>query len=560
MVYSQRGREANNISTRRELSWIMPDPSYSPSAPPRNRLTAPIMRPNGDREAAPESSLDQPGDDLNSWLEQARNLIEEGELKQAEEMYQFLIQLGVQHEKVFANLGCLYQLRGEFEESIPLLQKAIDIRPTSVEAHLNMANALESRCDYGSAMARLELVLSIDSNYAEAYHNIGYILARIGDYSGAIDAYLKAININPRYSSAHNNLGNALLAIGDVDAAISAYSIAIELSPGLVSAHVNRGLAMLLSGNYSEGWREYEWRLLRGSEISMEATKPSQPNRFWSGDTLAPNAPILLVSEQGLGDTIQLVRYVNILSNRGHSLTLAIQESLYRLVSRSGINASLITTTSLKQSSKSHCLPLFSLPALLNITPENPLVTKPYLCSEETLVDQWRSTLESEARPIVAVNWQGNPDAEKSGLSGRSFALEQLAPLAGRQRGSFLSLQKGYGSEQLEDCSFKHKFVSCQERVSAAWDFLDVSAIITNCDLVITNDTCIAHLAGAMGHPTWLLLAKVPDWRWGLEGESSFWYPSIRLFRQQERGDWGELIERVAKAYEILLNEKYLET
>jgi tetratricopeptide (TPR) repeat protein len=466
------------------------------------------MRPERDQAATSASSLDQGGDNLNSWLEQARNLIEEGELKQAEEMYQFLIQLGVQHDKVFVNLGCLYQLRGEFEESVPLLQKAIDIRPTSVEAHLNMANALEARCDYRSALKRLELVLTFDNNYAEAYHNTGFILARIGDYAGAKDAYLKAIKINPEYASAYNNLGNTLLAIGDVNGAISAYGAAIDLSPDLVNAHINRGLALLLVGNYSEGWREYEWRLKRGPEMVIKLDEESQPNRFWKGDSLPPNTPIHLVAEQGLGDTIQLVRYVNTLSD---------------------------------------------------ITPENPLVTKPYLRSEEILVDQWRSTLKSEDRPIIAVNWQGNPDAEKSGLSGRSFALEQLAPLAGQHRGSFLSLQKGCGSEQLEVCSFKHQFVSCQERVSASWDFLDVSAIIANCDLVITNDTCIAHLAGAMGHPTWLLLTKIPDWRWGLEGESSFWYPSITLFRQHERGDWDELIERVSRAYEIFLNEKHLE-
>ena len=155
---------------------------------------------------------------------------------------------------------------------------------------------------------------------------------------------------------------------------------------------------------------------------------------------------------------------------------------------------------------------------------------------------------EKTKKAIIGINWKGNPKTEKSTLQGRSLELEFFAPIASCSQISLLSLQKGTGSEQLKTCSFKDRFVSCQDQINDAWDFLETAAIIANCDLVITSDTSVAHLAGGMGKTTWLLLHKVPDWRWGLEGDSTFWYPSMRLFRQKKRGDWNEVMERVAEA------------
>ena len=168
-------------------------------------------------------------------------------------------------------------------------------------------------------------------------------------------------------------------------------------------------------------------------------------------------------------------------------------------------------------------------------------------------VREWRQKLAHEQRPIIGINWQGNPQPnQKPGRIGtgdfRSLPLEAFAPIPGKTNVSLLSLQKGYGSEQLEECSFRHRFVSCQEEINQTWDFVETAAMIANCDLVITSDTSVAHLAAGMGHPTWLLLTKVPEWRWGMEGDTTFWYPSMRLFRQQERGNWAEVMERVATA------------
>ena len=168
--------------------------------------------------------------------------------------------------------------------------------------------------------------------------------------------------------------------------------------------------------------------------------------------------------------------------------------------------------------------------------------------SKNELNKKWKKILSKEKRPIVGINWQGNPTVEKDNLIGRSLPLETFSTIARNNNCKFLSLQKGFGSEQLDHCSFKNKFVECQPQIDTTWDFLENTSIIDNCDLIITSDTSIAHLAGGMGKPTWLLLHHMPDWRWGMEGSSTFWYPSMRLFRQKERHNWQEVMERVSSA------------
>jgi tetratricopeptide (TPR) repeat protein len=504
--------------------------------------------PGNGQENACSSLSREADDDLRSWLDQALILIHEGSFEQAEEMYRFLIEMGVEHDKVYTNLAGLCQLKGAHDESMPLLELALKLNPESAQAHLLIANIMEARGDYGVAITKIQHALQLDDKLAEAHHNMGFILAHLNDHTGAVDCYLRATEIREHYPDAHNNLGNSLKALGRFDGAMSAYDQAISQKHNFADAHLNRALLMLLQENYAQGWQEYEWRLQRNATaIGMPHAIPPSCRR-WAGETLNAADPLLLVAEQGLGDTIQMIRYVNTLRQRGHPITLAAQDCLHAIIRCSSIDAVLIRPDELDGCSSGFWLPLFSLPSLLEVTPENPIVANPYLHSDRSRISQWQSILEPEARPVVAINWQGNPTAEKFGLRGRSFALELLAPVASRLRGSLLSLQKGYGSEQLESCSFKEHFVQCQQLIGSRWDFLDVAAIIANCDLVITSDTCIAHLAGAMGHPTWLLLPMIPDWRWGLEKESSFWYPSIRIFRQKTAGDWAGVIRNVLNA------------
>jgi hypothetical protein len=199
-------------------------------------------------------------------------------------------------------------------------------------------------------------------------------------------------------------------------------------------------------------------------------------------------------------------------------------------------------------------IPLLSVSKFLDITPENPVVTAPYIHSTAQLISRWKEILSKENAPIIGINWHGNPKAETSTLKGRSIPLELFSILSENHNCKFLSLQKGFGSEQLENCSFKNSFVECQDKVNEIWEFLETASIIANCDLVITSDTSVAHLAAGMGKPTWCLLHFVPDWRWGKHGETTFWYPSMKLFRQKERNNWEDVFEIVSMELRLLIS------
>jgi hypothetical protein len=311
-------------------------------------------------------------------------------------------------------------------------------------------------------------------------------------------------------------------------------------------ANQNLSMAELLAGDYKNGWKRYEYRFQSKKNQVILNANPSC--KQWNGEALTQGEKLLLIHEQGLGDTLQFMRYATALRNQGISVSFCAQPKLHALIQASSIDPSPLTPEQANQVSDGKWIPLLSVPRYLEVSPENPIITKPYIKTTKEFHTKWSEILSAEQQPIIGINWQGNPKTEKTGLQGRSLALETFAPVANCSHISLLSLQKGFGSEQLETCSFKERFVSCQDQVNDTWDFLETAAMIANCDLIITSDTSVAHLAGGMGKSTWLLLQKVPDWRWGLEGDTTFWYPSIRLFRQTERENWDEVMERVAEA------------
>ena len=242
------------------------------------------------------------------------------------------------------------------------------------------------------------------------------------------------------------------------------------------------------------------------------------------------------------------MRYIPYLRSQGVDVSFCAQEKLHSLIKASGIDLNPLTPTHANTVSEGKWIPLLSLPKYLKVRPQKPIISEPYIFSTNELKKKWKNMLSTEKRPIIGINWQGNPNAEYASAKGRSLPLEHFHNVALKNNVTLLSLQKGYGSEQLDHCSFKNKFVQCQEQIDSTWDFLENAAIIENCDLIITSDTSIAHLAGGMGKETWLLLKFFPDWRWGVKGESTFWYPSMKLFRQKERHNWKEVMERVANA------------
>ena len=508
--------------------------------------------------------------------------INEGRLQEAEAIYKRLIQQGAGGHLVFGNLGAICTMQDRHQEAATFLRQALAIKPDFLDALVNLGVALQKQGELDAAMASYRKALDLKPNNPETLHRLGTALGEQGDLDAAIDSYQKALVIKPDFPDALSNLAVALRNQGKMEAAIASYrkaiaikpdsqelllkltlvlqeigdlQTAVELARKAVSldsddavGHFVLAMLLLLSGDYGEGWKEYEWRSAANTENAPPHARPKLEQ--WNGNNHAPGERLIVISEQGLGDTLQFMRYIPYVKAMGMDVYFCAQPKLHGLIQTSGITTTLCDPDTANGLTTGKWVLLLSLPTYLKVSPDNPLTNTAYLKVPEPQVLHWKQKLAAEHGPIIGLNWQGNPQAEKVHLEGRSLPLAALAPLPQATAASFLSLQKGPGSEQLMDCSFKHHFVTCQEEINQTWDFLDTAAMVVNCDLIITVDTAVAHLAAGLGKPTWLLLKRVPDWRWGMEGDTTFWYRSMRLFRQRERGNWAEVVERVARALE----------
>ena len=497
----------------------------------------------------PSERPNRPKDDRGPWDlitkgQQAVELTNKGRLKEAQAIYRGLIKKGHANHTVFGNLATICGIQGRHEELRSLLYKAIKLNPNFPEAHYNLGNSLKEQGKLNAAIASYKKSIELNPNLSDTHFNLGNTFRGVGDLNGAIASYKTAIKLKPDLPDAHYNLGNLLKEQGDLNGAIASYKTAIKLKPDFSDALFNLSLIMLLKGDYLNGWKKYEARAKRKG---LRRKSHALPNcKEWNGEILKKNTELLLVTEQGYGDTLQFIRFALFLKKQGINVSICAQPKLHSLIKASGIDAAPLSPEQASRTTTGLWTPLLSVPMHLNVSPDNPITTEPYLKTTDELNDKWKSILSEEKRPIIGINCQVNPLAEKTELKGRSLPLEAFAPIANNHRITLLSLQKGFGSEQLEKCSFQDRFVGCQGQINDTWHFLETAAIISNCDLIVTSDTYVAHLAGGMGKPTWLLLTKIPDWRWGLEGETTFWYPSVRLFRQNKNKNWDEVLQRMA--------------
>ena len=474
-------------------------------------------------------------------------LKDQGDITAAISAYNKALHLKPNFLDALKNLGIALEGQGDLDAAIVSFNKALELKPNCPDTHNNLGIALREQGDLTAAIDSFNAALQLKPNDPAAHNNLGNALQEQGEVTAAISCYNNALQLEPNDPDTHYNLGVAFKEQGDLTTAIGYYKKALELNPYYAEAHLNSALAMLLGGDYKNGWEKFEWRTEQKKDPALPHAIPQCDQ--WSNEiTLDQINQLLLVTEQGLGDTLQFMRYAIDLKNKGISISFCAQPKLHSLIQASGIDPSPLTPKQANAVTQGQWIPLLSVSRLLKVSPENPIITEPYIKTTNELNKKWSGILGAKEKPVVGITWQGNPRIEKGSLRGRSLALETFAPIADSSQISILSLQKGFGSEQLETCTFKNRFVSCQDQINNTWDFLETAAIISNCDLVITSDTSVAHLAGGMGKTTWLLLHKVPDWRWGLEGDTTFWYPSMRLFRQTERGNWHGVMKRVAEA------------
>ncbi len=471
-------------------------------------------------------------------------LEEEGKLQEAIACYRQALAIKPNDPGALNNLGSVVKGQGELQEAIACYRKVLAIKPNDLDALNNLGTTLKEQGELQEAIDCHRKALAIKPDYPRALNNLGTTLKEQGELQEAIACYRQALATKPDYPEALTNLGAALMEQWKLQEAIAIYRKVISFKQDFSPAHFNLSLGLLFSGDYENGWEEYEWRLCE----KVQGHGRPQLKR-WDGYNIPSNNRLVLVGEQGLGDILQFMRYVPSMAKRGMDVVLCTLTKLHDLIRASGIATEIYSPEEVCQLTTGEWLPLLSLPKHLKIRPNHVLVNKPYIKVPEEKILYWKQKLSSEKRPIIAINWQGNMEAEKGMLRGRSLpSLEILAPIAEAIDASFLSLQKGPGAEQLATCKFFDRFVDCQQEINQTWDFVENAAMVMNCDLIITVDTVMAHLAGGLGKPTWVLLHHIPDWRWGMEGDTTFWYPSMRLFRQREQGNWQEVIHPVAMA------------
>jgi tetratricopeptide (TPR) repeat protein len=463
----------------------------------------------------------------------------QGRLQEAVDCFRRALELRPHSPDPYNGLSVTLIQLGQPDEALVCLREAVTQNPWHADTHNNLGNVFSAQNRLEEAVASYQRALELRPDHAEACNNLGLALAGLGRLEEAVACHQRALQLRPDYAEAYVGLGATLRKQGRWQEEVDSYERALEIQPDHVMAHLNRALAWLLQGDFEAGWPEYEWRCKR-----MRALRTfSQPR--WEGEP-QPGKTILLHAEQGLGDTIQFIRYAPLVKQRVGTVIVECQRPLIRLLrSCAGIDNLVAAGEELPPFDIQ--LPLLSLPLIMGTTLTTVPADIPYLKAQEQLVD-WQNELTGLQGFKVGIAWQGNPEMRDDSL--RSIPLLHFAPLAEVPGVTLVSLQTGPGTEQLANTVDKFRVTDWSNRLDVnAGPFMDTAAVMENCDLVVTCDTVIAHLAGALGVPVWVALASVPsDYRWLLGREDSPWYPSMRLFRQRERGDWGSVFERIAAA------------
>jgi len=480
-------------------------------------------------------------------------LNDKGLFDEAIAAFRLAIRIKPAYAEAHNNLGISLRANGLLDDAIAAYRQAIRIEPAYAKAHNNLGNALRNKGLLDEAVAAYRQALRLTPAFAEAHRNLGNALYDLGQLDECINAYHRALQLKPDLVEARNSLGTALRRKGLLDEAIAAYHDAFRMNPEYVGAHENLAHVLLLKGDFAQGWSEYEWRWKR-KDFPSQGRKFLQPR--WDGRDLN-GRKILLHAEQGVGDTIQFVRYAPMVATRGGKVVLECQPGLCGLLRGVVGIEQVVSVGELLPDFDVHC-PLMSLPLAFNTGLETIPAAIPYLHADETLSRQWAARLGGPDRLKVGIAWAGS--AHHINDRNRSLPASLLSPLAKISGVTFVSLQKGEAARKASpphrQASALPRGVNLIDHTADLYDFGDTAALIANLDLVISADTAVAHVAGAIGKAVWVLLPYAPDWRWLLDREDSPWYPTMRLFRQRSLGDWAEVIERVAQALDTFVKRE----
>lgn len=450
--------------------------------------------------------------------------------------YRRAIELKPDMAALHYNLGNALLVSGHLDPAVEAFRQALVVDPSLAEAYNGMAEVFRARNDIGKAVENYHKAIELKPDYAEAYNRLGAAHFSVGDWNSALAGYSAAARVAPSYADAFANMGAVLFNLAEDEKSILCSRSAIELVPDFVEAHFCLAVSMLCVGNFEEGLREYEWRRRRKNYLAHDFPVP-----LWDGGDITGKT-ILLYGEQGFGDAIHFARYATTLADDfGARVILGAMAPLVRLLKTVPGVAEVCEFGQPLPPFDVH-LPLLSAAYMVGTRLETIPAPKQYVYADEDETEGWSSRLSHFPGLKVGLVWAGassNPvDAR------RSLKLEDFSSIVSLNRCSFFSLQKDRGEQTVSQKLAGMGIVDFTDELE---DFSDTAALVNNLDLVITVDTAVAHLAGAMGKPVWVLTRGDNDWRWMRQREDSPWYPSVRLYRQTIPGDWGDVIARVGE-------------
>lgn len=438
------------------------------------------------------------------------------------------------------NRGLILQQMGQHDEALASYAKAIALKPNYAQIYFNRGLTFQELGQHEKALTDYSKAIALKPDYATAYNNRGIVLQEMKHYAKALESFDKAIALNSLYAEAYNNRGFTFYCLGRYDNALANYDKAIATSPHYSEAYWNKGNIKLLLGEYEEGWPLYEWRWKRQGKPHARIFR--EP--LWLGKENLSGKTILIHAEQGLGDTIQLCRYVPILEKLGATILLEVQKSLVPLLAAlKGANRVLAYGDALPEFDF-HC-PTMSLPLALQTSLNTIPSTIPYLFPNQENLKIWKAHLGEKSRPRIGLSWSGS--ISHTNDSNRSMPLTMLAPIL-CDAFEFHCIQKDLRPRNQE--FMEHSRIT--SHTAELHSFLDTASLISEMDLIISVDTSAAHLAGALGKKLWLLLPFAPDFRWLDARKDSPWYPSACLFRQPDIDDWNSVIAKVNAELETL--------
>ncbi len=472
----------------------------------------------------------------------AKTLERFGDLKAASISYRRALQLQPDSAEAHCHLAEVLRQLEEFDEARQLCRRALNLDPARIETYCTLAVVLTEKKDLAAAVEVLQQAAALNAESPLVALALGTYFVKCGDLAAAEDSYRRAVKLDPNMSLTHFRLGATLSQLGDRAAARESYERALALNPQSHEIISHIGLLHLAEGNFALGWGEYEHR------DSARRSRRNFPQPQWKGEPLN-GARIFLHAEQGIGDALQTLRYIPLVAARGGIILLGIQTRLRRLLAGTQGVWKFVYEGESPTEFDCHC-PLLSLPLALGTDLSSIPGGVPYVHPAPESVEEWKKRMRGDLLRVGLV-WGGNPKHPYE--QWRSVKLGQFAALTNIPGTVFYSLQMGPPAQEMKQAGSRVQLIDLQNEQK---DFADTAAIVANLDLVISIDTSVAHLAGAMGRPIWILLHKTADWRWLLDREDSPWYPTARLFRQTSLGNWQDVLARVEGELQEIVSGK----